>query len=74
MSRGGVGDFLAGKIREALESAEKEIVRKAVEALLERGAVIETDNLEVDVRDLNGNPLLKVSFKGQVNLTVSKQS
>lgn len=68
MARGGIGEALSGKIREILEGAEKEVVKVAVEKLLERGADVETENLEIDVKDFNGNPILKISFKGKISI------
>jgi len=71
-SRRGLEEALSTKIREVLESAEKEVVKVAVETLLEKGATIETDNLEIDVKDSYGNTVLKISTRGTINIKTTE--
>jgi len=47
-------------------------VKVAVETLLEKGATIETDNLEIDVKDSYGNTVLKISTRGTINIKTTE--
>lgn len=61
-------EALSSKIREILEGAEREVVKVAIETLFKKGVIIETENLEVDVKDSKGNPVLKIAFKGKISV------
>jgi hypothetical protein len=53
------------KISGLLGEVEKQIVKTAVEALLEKGLTIEAEELNVYIKNQEGKPLFKVTLTGK---------
>lgn len=62
-----LGEIL-GEAFSAVENRAVGLVAEALESLLSKGAVLETENLEVEVKGLNGKPVLRLTFKGKLTV------
>ena len=61
------------KIGELLGAAEQQIVKTAVETLFQKGTAIEIKDLEVQVRDVEGKPILQLTLTGTVTVRSLKE-
>ena len=61
------------KIGELLGDVEKQIVRTAVEALLEKGVSIDAEELNIYVKNPEGKPLFKVTLTGKFTVRSLKE-
>lgn len=64
------GFDVSAKISEIIEAAEKQVIRTAVETLLQKGTTIKAENLKIDVTDLQGKPIFRVEITGKIDITV----
>jgi hypothetical protein len=64
------------KISEWLGEVQRQIVKTAVEAMLEKGVTVETGELNIIVNDSSGSgkPILKVTLNGKFTVKSLKEA
>jgi hypothetical protein len=62
------------KISEWLGEVQRQIVKTAVEAMLEKGVTVETGELNIIVNDSSGKPILKVTLNGKFTVKSLKEA
>lgn len=66
-----IGNMVSQKVGEIIDVAQKQVVRTAIEALLQKGAVVNINNMEINITDPERKPILNLNLTG--TLTVSTQ-
>jgi hypothetical protein len=61
------------KVTEWLGEVQRQIVKTAVEAMLEKGVTVETGELNIIVNDSTSKPILKVTLNGKFTVKSLKQ-
>jgi len=62
------------KISGLLGEAEKQVVKAAVEALLEKGVSIEADELNAYIKSSDGKTLFKITLTGKFTVRSLKEA
>jgi hypothetical protein len=63
-----ISEALAAKIGDLLKGAQTKIIEHAVETLLRKGAVIQAENLKLNVTDPQGKPVLQLTLTGTIKI------